>query len=101
MTPTDYNEFLTLDARLILLKELATQIDGRLNETILTAALDRFGHRRSREWVRTQLRKLAEIGAVANVEAGTVIIATITRAGIDHVERRSVLEGVARPSPEV
>ena len=33
-------------------------------------------------------------------EAGTVLIAELTRAGLDHVERRAFLEGVERPSPE-
>lgn len=93
-----YQEFATHDARLVILRELAAQSDGRLNEVILTAALDAFGYRRSREWVRTQLRKLDEIGAVTIVEAGSVMIASITRAGVDHVDRRAFLEGVARPS---
>jgi len=96
----DFDAFLTADARLVILKELARQPDGRLNETLLTTVLDTFGHRRSREWVRTQIRKLEELGAVKAMEAGTVLIAAITRVGLDHVERRSFLEGVARPSPE-
>lgn len=95
-----YEEHLAEDARLVILRELARQTDGRLNDTILTAALDNFGHRRSRDWVRTQIGKLSELGAVTTVEAGTVRIASITRAGLDHVERRSVIDGVARPSPE-
>lgn len=95
----DFNSFLTADARLIILRELARQNDGRLNETLLVATLDTFGHRRSRDWVRTQLRALADVGAIAVTEAGTVMIAEIRRAGLDHVERRSVLEGVAKPSP--
>jgi len=97
----DYEKHLAADARLTILKELANQLDGRLNETILVAVLDAFGHRRSREWVRTQVLKLKELGAVTTLEAGTVLIATITRVGLDHVERRSLIEGVARPSPEV
>jgi len=96
----DYAEFLEHDARLVILRALNAQVDGRLNETLLAAELDRFGYRRSREWVRTQLLKLAELGAVRNAQAGTVMIASITRAGADHVERRSVIEGIARPSPE-
>lgn len=96
---SDYEQHLAKDARLVILKELARQLDGRLNETILAAVLDSFGHRRSREWVRTQIGKLRELGAVTTQEVGTVIVASITRAGIDHVERRSVIEGVARPSP--
>lgn len=95
-----FEVYLAEDARLVLLKELHRQTDGRLNDTILTRVLESFGHRRSREWVRTQLRKLAELGAVQLTEVGTVLVADITRAGTDHVERRSVIEGVGRPSPE-
>lgn len=94
-----YEDFLTTDARLVILKELAGQPDGRLNEVLLEKVLDVFGHRRSREWIRTQLRKLEELGAVRINEAGTVLVASITRAGVDHVERRSFLDGVAKPSP--
>ncbi len=97
----NYDEHMTQDARLIILRELAAQPDGRLNEVLLEKVLDAFGHRRSRDWIRTQLRKLAELGAVRNSEAGTVLVAAITRAGMDHVERRSFVEGVARPSPEL
>jgi hypothetical protein len=95
-----YAEHLEADARLIILRELGQQLDGRLNENALTKALDTFGYNRSREWTRTQMRKLADVGAVKLTEAGSVMVAGITRAGVDHVERRSVLEGVARPSPE-
>lgn len=96
-----YAEHVARDARLVILRELAKQTDGRLNETVLTAALDAFGYRRSRDWVRTQLRMLEEVGAVVNTEAGSILVASLTRAGLDHVERRAVIEGVARPSPEV
>lgn len=95
---TDYAEHMEADARLTILRELAKMRDGRLNETILTTVLDRFGYNRSREWTRTQMRKIADVGGCELTEAGTVLIAAITRAGIDHVERRSVLDGIARPS---
>ncbi len=94
----NYDEAMTIDARLVILKELAVQSDGRLNEVLLEKVLDVFGHRRSREWIRTQLRKLEELGAVRITEAGTVLVAKITRVGVDHVERRSYVDGVARPS---
>lgn len=94
-----YEQHLTEDARLVILKELAKQPGGSLNETLLSCVLDTYGHRRSREWLRTQLHKLGDLGAVKLSEAGTVMIAEITRAGMDHVERRAVIDGVARPSP--
>lgn len=94
-----FADYLIEDARLTMLKALREQRDGRLNETIMMHTLDTFGHRRSREWVRTQLRKLEELGAVVCMEAGSVIVATITRTGIDHLELRATIDGVAKPSP--
>lgn len=94
-----FAEHLALNARLIILRELAQQPDGRLNDSLLTRVLEQFGHNRSREWVRTQILKLAELGAVTITTAGSVLVASITRAGLDHVERRSVIEGIERPSP--
>ncbi|QXN68031.1 hypothetical protein [Microcystis phage Mwe-Yong1] len=95
---TSYEEHMAMNARLVILKELAAQADGRMNEALLERVLDVFGHRRSRDWIRTQLRKLEELGAVRISEAGTVLVAAITRVGVDHVERRSFVEGVDRPS---
>lgn len=88
------------DARLIILRELAAQTDGRSNDVVLERVLDAFGVRRSRDWLRTQLRRLAELEAVRLQEVGTVLVASIRRAGRDHVERRGVIEGVSRPAEE-
>ncbi len=96
-----YQDTLNEDARLVILKALADDRDYSLNETIIDAALARFGHRGSREWIRTQLRKLEELDAVSITEAGSVLIATLTRNGLDHVEMRAVIEGVRRPSPRL
>lgn len=95
-----FSDYLAEDARLVILKELAAQTDGRLNDTLITRVLEAFGHRRSREWVRTQLLKLEELGAIGTTAVGTVLVAEIRRAGLDHVERRSVIAGIARPSAE-
>lgn len=94
-----YSEVVTEDARLAVLKEMAEQADGRLNEVAIQRVLDTFGYRRSRDWVRTQLRKLEELDAVTVIETGTVLVGSITRSGLDHVERRAVIEGVTKPSP--
>ena len=96
----NYSELKRNDARLTILKSLHGEKDGRLNESILTMILDTFGHRESREWVRTQMRALEDLGAVTVIEVGTVLIASITRLGIDHVDRRAIIEGISRPSPE-
>lgn len=95
-----YEDKIAEDGRLVILKELAAQIDGRLNEVSLQRVLDAFAITRSREWVRTQLRKLAELEAVRISEAGTVMIAQLRTLGRNHVERREVIEGVTRPSDD-
>lgn len=100
MTSLSFEEHAARDARLIILRGLTEQVDGRLNETLLAALLQTFGHHRSRDWVRTQLLKLKELGAVTIAQAGSIHVAAITRAGLDHVERRSIIDGIARPSPE-
>lgn len=87
------------EARLIILRALAEEPHYSLNKSLLQAQLESFGIARARPWVREELRRLDDIGAVTNTEAGSVIIATLTAKGLDHVERRLVLEGVKRPSP--
>lgn len=94
---SDFAAYSERDARLIVLRELAKQTDGRLNETLLTHVLQSLGHNRSREWVRTQLRKMDELGAVKIWAVGEFLVAEITAAGLDHLERRSVIEGIAKP----
>jgi len=93
-----YAEYYEQDARLTILKALHAESDGRLNEVLITKNLDAFGYRRSRNWVRTQLRALEEVGVIKIAEAGTVMLATLLQSGVDHVERRTIVEGIARPS---
>ncbi len=88
------------DARLIMLRELAQQTDARSNEVVLDRVLDASGFRRSRDWLRTQLRALAELEAVQVETVAGIMVVTLRRAGRDHVERRSVIEGVSRPADQ-
>ncbi|MEH3120220.1 MAG: hypothetical protein PGN25_22230 [Methylorubrum populi] len=86
------------DARLALLTTLYQQSDGRLNDMLCTQFLEASGHFRTREWVRTQLRKMEEIGAIKMTEVGTVLIAEISTAGVDHILRRGRIEGIKQPA---
>lgn len=97
---TAADDGMTAQGRLIILRELAAQLDARLNEIALLQALDVFGLRKSRDWLRTQLAALAELGALRITEAGTVWVATLRAAGRAHVDRRTLLSGVARPADE-
>jgi hypothetical protein len=92
-------DFLAHDARLIVLKELSVQPSYALNETLLQAVLEQSGITRSRDWLREQLRWLAEVGAISVREVGNAKIAVLTEKGLDHVDYRIVLGGVKRPSP--
>jgi len=89
------------EARLVVLRTLAEQPDQRLNSSLLQADLaERWGMNRSREWVHVQLGFLAnDVSAVTLTQMGSVWIAALTARGLDHVERRTVLPGVKRPSP--
>lgn len=98
MSTPSFSRHIEEDARLIILKELASQQDGRLNETILEAVLAAFGHARSHDWIRTQLNKMQELGAIVLQEVGSIVVAQITRAGEDHVLLRSRIEGIKLPS---
>jgi hypothetical protein len=86
------------EARLRILEVLSQQTDGTLSDLLLKRTLDYYGYRRDRDWIRTQMRKLADLGAVSLRETGDVLFATLEPAGRDHIEERSVIEGVMRPS---
>lgn len=96
----NYEKHLTESARLTILKALNDETDLRMNDALLATVLDVFGFRKSRDWVCTQLRRLEELDAVTIDEIGTVMVATLTQAGLDHIERRALIEGIAAPSPE-
>lgn len=92
-----WKEKVAFDARLIILRELAGQADGQLNSVSLRRVLDVY-FVRPVEWIDTQLVKLAELEAIELTRAGEIAIAKITPAGRDHVDERSILSGVTKPS---
>ncbi|MGR3484053.1 MAG: VpaChn25_0724 family phage protein [Paracoccaceae bacterium] len=95
-----YHDHFDAAARLVILKALANEQGYSLNDTMVMGQLHTFAINRGRDYVRTQLAFLAgEAGAVILRTAGTAIIATLTEAGLDHVQHRRVLSGVAKPSP--
>lgn len=91
------------DARLAILAELAQQRDATLNSRSLATLVERVVPRRPLEWVETQLDWLDSMGAIRVTRSdlpglGSVAIATITRSGRDHVERRIVIHGITVPA---
>jgi hypothetical protein len=87
-------------ARLTILRALADQHDFTLNDSVLASVLRDFGFAKGRDYLRTQLRFLAdEAGAILLRETFGSMVAEVTEAGLDHVERRRILSGVKRPGP--
>lgn len=84
-------------ARLIILRELHDQANYSSNDSMLQQVLETFGIAKTRDWIRGELDWLADMDAVTKVSAGTVWIVKLAAKGIEHVERRFVIEGVKRP----
>lgn len=92
-----WKDKVALDARLIILRELAQQMDGTLTSVSLRRVLDVY-FVRPVEWIDTQLVKLAQLEAIELTRAGDVAIAKITAAGRDHLDERSIISGITPPS---
>lgn len=96
---SDYeNEIVRPDARLTILKALASQTDERLHSGFIAEELRRFAIDKPREWIHGELDWLAEMGAVTLTKAGSVVVATLTEKGARHLRRAIIIEGVKRPS---
>lgn len=93
-----YAERLRADRRLVLLRLLSEQMQYRSNSSVLTMAMEHFGHAISRDQVRTELGWLAEQELISLDDAGTVLVATLTTRGLETAQGRVVTPGVARPS---
>ena len=98
MTSITYPERVSRDIRLLILQAVAEEDDEHLSDTLIVRKLEQFSHRKSRDFVRNELRWMEkQVGAVEVIEEGDAFVAKLTRAGRDHVNRRAFLEGVARP----
>lgn len=88
------------EARLVILTALRSEFNHALAENGLQLALDMAGINKPREWLREELRYLDRLEAVKLVREGSVVIAELTRKGIEHLERRLIIEGIKRPGYE-
>jgi hypothetical protein len=93
-----FAERLTEDRRLVLLRILLEQNARRANSSVLTSAMDHYGHAITRDYTRTQLRWLEEQGLVQLEDVGPVLVATLTERGAESARGLAVVDGVARPS---
>jgi hypothetical protein len=92
-----FAERLTEDRRLVVLRVLADLPGYKANSTVLTLALDSFGHTVSRDYVRGQVAWLAEQRLVEVEDLGPVLLVTLTERGMDVGRGLAFVPGVARP----
>lgn len=92
-----FQDFLRQDVRLVLLRVLTEMPAYRSNSSVLTSALERFGHAVTRDQVKSELTWLAEQGLVVLTDLGGVSVATLTERGQDVATGRVVVPGVKRP----
>ncbi|TQL73074.1 ArsR family transcriptional regulator [Delftia sp. HK171] len=92
-----FQDFLRQDVRLVLLRVLTEMPAYRSNSSVLTSALERFGHAVTRDQVKSELTWLSEQGLVVLTDLGGVSVATLTERGQDVATGRVVVPGVKRP----
>jgi Fe2+ or Zn2+ uptake regulation protein len=94
---TQYADYLRHDIRLVVLRLLVEMTAYRANSSVLTMALDNYGHTLSRDQVKTELHWLAEQGALTLSDVGPVLVATLTERGQDIAAGRARIPGIKRP----
>lgn len=89
-------DLLDQDQRLVILRSLLDCGDSA-NESILQECLLAYGHRVSRDAVRTHLSWLAEQGLVRVTDVGGCFVAEITGRGDDVASGLASVPGVKKP----
>ncbi|HCC5907466.1 TPA: ArsR family transcriptional regulator [Citrobacter freundii] len=91
-------DLLDQDQRLVLLRSLLDCGDSA-NESILQTCLQTYGHKVSRDTVRTQLAWLREQGLVTLSDVSGCYVAEITGRGDEVASGLTTVPGVKKPRP--
>lgn len=91
-------DVLDQDQRLVLLRSLLDCGDSA-NESILQTCLQTYGHKVSRDTVRTQLAWLREQGLVTISDVSGCYVAEITGRGDEAASGLITVPGVKKPRP--
>lgn len=83
------------DQRMLLLHFLAEN-NNSANDEVLQDCLQLYGHRISRDLIRTQLSWLEEQGLVTVGDCGYLRIAKLTARGFDVSQNQATVEGVKK-----
>jgi DNA-binding PadR family transcriptional regulator len=96
-------DIMRADRRLVILRILAEAPQYELNDSVVATGLASMGHSVSRDLVATELDWLDEQGLVTieRVEAArkTILVIQLTPRGHDVQAGRTIVTGVAKPSP--
>ena len=96
----DFNKAFTEDRRLVILRLLADAPGFSANGSIIHTAIGPFGHRVSRDQVRTDLAWLEEQSLIkVEVVGDDLHVAALTPRGLDIAQGGATMPGVKRPSP--
>ena len=97
-----FNDIVTKNIRLIILRELNESSGYTSNNSVLHMVLTKWGVALSRDRIRTELDWLGEQGYVAIMPLGEANVrVTLTPRGIDVASGHVIVDGVQRPSPSV
>ncbi|BBV67834.1 hypothetical protein STW0522KLE44_42220 [Klebsiella sp. STW0522-44] len=91
-------DLLDHDQRLVILRSLLDCGDSA-NESILQTCLQTYGHKVSRDAVRTQLAWLREQGLVTISDVSGCFVAEITGRGDEVASGLVTVPGVKKPRP--
>lgn len=94
-----FRERVAASRRLAILRLLAEAPTYEASQTLLYQALDDQALGASDDQVHDDLLRLAELELVATTDVAGVILAKITKRGIDVAQGRARAAGVARPRP--
>ncbi|HAS6672762.1 ArsR family transcriptional regulator [Vibrio parahaemolyticus] len=92
-----FKEVLKEDQRLVILRSLHEMDGYEANESIIDSCLDAYGHKISRDVVRTHLAWLEEQSLVSIRKVDECQIATLTGRGEDVATGQARVPGVKRP----
>ncbi len=94
----DFVKMLAEDRRLAILR-LLKESQGSANESVLHIALEALGHRNQpRSQIREDMRALEGFGLLVIEFYGDVMVAHVTKRGMDVAEGRVFVEGVKAPA---
>ena len=95
---SNFNNHLAEDRRLRIL-ELLRDANGSVNEDVIRISLQNLGHTKlSRRAVRDDLRFLISHGLIVDEWFEDLMVATLTRRGIETADGAVIVDGVKKSS---